>query len=72
MNVTAENVIESIDNAWSALCRQYDEVRSEDVRIALNMVGKICMKVKSEMSKKNKNVTEPQISIEEWLEWLNS
>lgn len=72
INVTAEDVIVSLDNAWRALSQQYDKSRSEEVRNALNMVGKICAKVTSEMSEKNKGDTGTQISIEEWLEWLNS
>lgn len=71
-NVTAENVLESIQNAWNALIEQYTNCPSEEMRNAINLVGRICAKVKSQMSEKEKGTQGEQISIEEWIEWLNS
>lgn len=61
-------VLESFNNAWRAMCRQYREYRSEEMRIALNILGKIIAKVESEVEESHK---EEQITIDEWLAMLN-
>lgn len=62
-------VLECFNNAWRAMCRQYKEYRREEVRIALNMLGKIIAKVESEVKESHR---ENQITIDEWLAMLNA
>ena len=69
--MTGKQVIESMDNGWRALCVQYDNARDEETRRALNLLSKITAKMKSEFDKAEKNDGK-QITIEEWLAWLNS
>ena len=47
-------VIESLENAWRALCQQYGATCDEETRIALNLIGKITRKVKSKVAESNK------------------
>ena len=61
-------VLESFNNAWEAMCRQYKEYQREEMRVALNMLGKIIAKVKSEVEESHK---ESQITIDEWLTMIN-
>lgn len=61
-------VLESFNSAWRAMCRQYEEYPSEEMRIALNMLGKIIAEVKSEVEESHK---ESQITIDEWLAMIN-
>lgn len=60
-----EDIIQSLDNAWIALCKEYDKCREEHIRLSINLLGKIIDKVKG----KPKNTYE-QITIEQWLEWM--
>lgn len=69
--MTGKQVIESMDNAWRALCAQYDNDRDEATRRALNLLSRITAKMRSEFDEAEKNDGK-QISIFEWLEWLNS
>lgn len=62
-----KQVIESFDNAWRALCKEYEYSPSDDVRTALNQLGKIITKVKSAESNSKKT---HQIEIEEWLKFF--
>jgi len=61
-------VLESFNNAWEAMCRQYKEYQREEMRVALNILGKIIAKVKSEVEESHK---ESQITIDEWLTMIN-
>ena len=61
-------VIESLNNAWRALCERYDITRNEETRRALNLLREIINKADFEVKESNK---EKQISIEEWIRWLN-
>ena len=70
--VTAEDVLESIDNAWRAIAQQYQNNSCEELRCACNLLGKICAKVRGEANRKNKGDNGEQISIDEWIKWLNS
>lgn len=63
-----EDVIKNLDNAWIALCRQYNNSPDEATRISLNMLSKIIRKVKDKL--KSESITEKQISIEEWIAWF--
>ena len=69
--MTGKQVIESMDNAWRALCVQYDSARDEETRRALNLLSRITAKMKNEFDEAKKNDGK-QITIEEWLAWLNS
>ncbi len=63
-------VIDSLQNAWRALCEQYDQYPSEEIRISLNHISKIIRKVKSDFTKIKKSEEPHQISIEEWLAYI--
>lgn len=65
--VTGKGVIESLDNAWRALTRQYDKNPDEGTRCGMNLLAKIIGIVKTEMEESNK---EKQITIEEWITML--
>lgn len=69
--MTGKQVIESMDNAWRALCVQYDNARDEETRRALNLLSRVTQKMRSEFNEAEKNDGK-QITIEEWLAWLNS
>lgn len=62
-----EDVMESFNNAWIVICRQYQEKPEEELRNALNILGKIITKVKCEVKDSCKS---EQITIEEWLAML--
>ncbi len=67
--MTDWQVIESFDNAWMALCKQYREYPDARTQQALNMLGRIISKVKIEVEEAHR---EKQITIDEWiamLEW---
>ncbi len=66
--MTDREVIESFNNAWRALCRQYKEYPRADIQSALNMLGRIIREVESEVKKSHR---EGQITLEEWIEMLN-
>ena len=66
--MTDREVIESFNNAWRALCRQYKEYPRADIPSALNMLGRIIGEVESEVEKSHR---EGQITLEEWIEMLN-
>lgn len=65
-------IVESLDNAWRALNKQYSQNPIEEVRIATNLLAKIIGKVNQDYISKKKKEKPGQITIEEWLEWLNS
>lgn len=66
--MTDREVIESFNNAWRALCKQYKEYPRADIQSALNMLGRIIGEVESEVEKSHR---EGQITLEEWIEMLN-
>ena len=70
LKMTAEEILKSIDNAWTALAQQYNSAPDDYTRRAMNLIAKIISKVKSEFDTENSR--EAQISIEEWLAWLES
>ena len=69
--MTGKQVIETMDNAWRAVCVQYQNAPDDETRRVLNLVGKIVTKMKSEFDEAEKNDGK-QITFEEWFEWLNS
>lgn len=68
--MTEEEILASIDNAWRALARRYDKEHNESFRIAMNCLAEIIAKVKTEYNEENNR--EEQISIDEWMKWLES
>lgn len=52
--MTDVDVIESFDNAWRSLCKQYNKYPNESTQQALNMLSKIIGIVKSEIEEKNR------------------
>ncbi len=66
--MTDKEVIESFNNAWRAMCRQYREQHKQEMQAALNMLGRIISKVESEV--KQSHATR-QITIDEWLAMLS-
>lgn len=66
--MTDTEVVESFNNAWRAMCKQYDKNPNESMRWALNMIGKIIAKVEGEV--KQSHITR-QITIDEWIAVLN-
>ncbi len=66
--MTDLEVVESFDNAWRALCRQYRAYPSQELRDALNMLGRIIGEVKSEVEESHRM---HQMTIDEWLALLN-
>lgn len=68
VEMSEENkVIESLNNAWRALTRQYDEYPDESTRRALNLLNKIIERIKTELRNPNEW---KQITIEEWIKML--
>lgn len=62
-------VIESLNNAWRALSRRYNNIRYRDevTRRALNLLNGIIGEVERKVKESN---TTKQMTIEDWLEWL--
>ena len=65
-------IINSLDNAWRALFEHYENTCDEQVRIALNLIAKFTNKVKADFTDKKKREEPHQITIEEWLNFINN
>ena len=65
--MTDYEVIESFDNSWRAMCSLYRDKPTQELQTALNMVGRIIDKVRKEVDEAH---AERQITIDEWMEWL--
>lgn len=66
--MTPEEIIESFNNAWRGLCRQYDDYPEEHMKIALNLLSKIISKVEAQLNEEKKK--DKQISLDEWIAWF--
>lgn len=66
--MTDYQVIESFDNAWSALCKQYRKYPDAGTQQALNMLGRIIAKVENEVKESHRK---KQMTIDEWIKILN-
>ena len=66
--MTDAEVVESLNNAWRAMCRQYDKNPDETMRWALNIVSRVVAKVEYEVGQSHKA---RQITIDEWIAVLN-
>ncbi len=65
--MTDTEVVESLDNAWRALARQYNRHPDEGIRCGMNLLAKVIGKVRSEVEESHR---EKQITIEEWIAML--
>lgn len=65
--MTDKEVIESFDNAWRALARQYQKYPDEGTRYGLNLLSKIIKQVKSEVEESERK---GQVTIDEWIVML--
>lgn len=65
--MTDIEVVESFKNAWITMCRQYRKNPNKEMKIALNMLGRIIGIVEIEVKKSHIN---RQITIDEWLSML--
>ena len=71
--MTGQEVIDTMNNAWRALVRQYKANPGEDIQCALNLLAKICNHIEcayKESEKRAKREAE-QITIEEWIAFLS-
>lgn len=62
--MTDKEVVESLNNAWRALGRQYQKCPDEGIQCGLNLLAKIVGQVRSEVEESHR---EKQITIEEWI-----
>lgn len=67
-----EIVIESLENAWSALARQYVDSPDEDLRKATNLLAGMVKEVKRRVEdyEESERKKQERISMQEWLDWL--
>ena len=66
--MTDHEVVESFNNAWRALCKQYRKYPNQEIQTALNMLGRVINQVEREVRESHR---EHQITIDEWLLLLN-
>lgn len=66
--MTDRDVVESFNNAWRTLAKQYQRCPDECIKDALNLLSKIIGKVNTEVEESHREV---QISIDEWISMLN-
>ena len=67
IEMTDKQVIESFDNAWQALCRQYRAYPSAEFQSAINMLGRMIGQVKREVEESHRD---HQITVDEWIRML--
>lgn len=65
--MTDKEIMESFENAWRALARQYQKYPDESTRCGLNLLSKIIRQVKSEVEDAKRN---GQVTIDEWIDTL--
>lgn len=66
--MTDKEVVESLNNAWKAMSRQYGKKPDETMRWALNIISRVIEKVQYEVEQSHKT---KQITIEECMAMLN-
>ena len=71
--MTDIEVLESLDNAWRALNKVYNNNPDENIRWVTNFLAKIIGEVKTEVKRSHEKEKrkEGQITIEEWIAFLN-
>ena len=65
-------VINSLDSAWSGLCKQYENCPDEETRRALNLLSKMNRKIKADFVNIKKAEEPQQITIEDWIAFFNA
>lgn len=69
MNDTGNDVLQSLDNCWRALCQRMRENPTADTQYIMNLLGRIITTAKSEAQRRVQTANK-QISIEEWIAWF--
>lgn len=64
-----EDIFKTLDNCWLALCQQMRAHPEADTQRAMNLLARILNAAKAE-TRKRKTTATPQVSIGEWLAWL--
>lgn len=62
--MTDREVVESLNNAWMALLKQYRVHPDEGVRCGMNLLAKVVRKVNAEVEESH---MEGQITMDEWI-----
>jgi hypothetical protein len=70
-NCSKCKIISALDNAWYALCAQYNDTPCDEIRHAMNLLAKIINKTKAEFIELNKEKEQEQITLDDWLDFLN-
>lgn len=62
----------SLDNAWSALARQYVDSPDEATRQAVNLIAGMVKEINSYLDEleESERKEKESISIQEWIDWL--
>lgn len=65
-------VIQTLENAWYALCERYNKCPDETIRSATNITASIIAETKRRLLeiKHTEQKKKDSISIAEWCEWL--
>jgi hypothetical protein len=63
-------LLEDIDAAWSAISQQYVNSPDESMRNALNLLAGIKSKIERRIKDREKE--QERISVQEWLDWLQT
>ena len=62
--MTGKEVIDSFNNAWRALAKQYTDRPDESTRCAMNLIAKMIGEVESQVNRPRKG---GQITMDEWI-----
>ena len=67
-------VIDSLENAWSALACQYVDSPDENTRRAINLLAGMVKEIRSriEEHEESERKKQEQISTQEWIDWLKN
>lgn len=64
-----DDIFATLDNCWLALCKRMREKPTIETQRVMNALARIIQTAKSETIKR-KNEVNKQVSIDEWLAWL--
>lgn len=62
----------SINNAWIALCKQMRAQPDEVTQRAMNLLARVIDTAEAEIRRRQKEEKPKQISVDEWMTWLQS
>ena len=65
-----EDIFQTLDNCWLALCNRMRENPTADTQRAMNLLARILSEAKAE-TRKRRNAESKQVSVEEWIAWLS-